>query len=107
MPSVFLQVNSNIDVIFFIENGKQTSVDMSAQKDSYYDLYVDGPDPLPNPGPDEHSKAGMKSGAVALLSIALILCAVILTIGAIYVVLKRRGVQLFNYQRHTDDSPVA
>ena len=82
---------------------------MSAQKDSYYDLYVDGPDPLPNPGPkdDKRSRAGMKGGTVALLSIVLILCAVILTIGVIYVLLKRRGVQLFNYQRHTDDTPVA
>ena len=78
---------------------------MSAVKSSYYDLYVDGPDPVaPGPKGDGKKQAGMTRGAVAAIVLAMVVVAVILTVGVLHVILKRRGVQLFNYSRHTDEA---
>eukprot|EP00795_Rhopilema_esculentum_P010656 gene10656-19398_t len=75
---------------------------LPAQKDSYYDVFVDGPDPQP-PNSVKKGKAGMAAGAVAAISIAFIVIAVLLTVALMHFILKRRGIQLFQYSRHSDD----
>ena len=76
---------------------------MTAVKDSYFDYSAD-----PNQSePDSHhdgKKAGLTGGAVAGITIAMVIITVVITIAVLQVVLKRRGVQLFSYSRHTNEA---
>eukprot|EP00112_Aurelia_sp_Birch-Aquarium-sp1_P013868 Seg2968.2 transcript_id=Seg2968.2/GoldUCD/mRNA.D3Y31 product="hypothetical protein" protein_id=Seg2968.2/GoldUCD/D3Y31 len=78
---------------------------MSAQPASYYDYNV-GPDPIPPskpPSKTKKSQSGMSNGAIAGISTALFVVAVFITILSMHLVLKRRGISLINYSRHTDE----
>lgn len=74
---------------------------LTAQKTSYYDIYVDGPDP--STPKRETKKAGLTRGAVTAIVLSMIILAIVLTIVAVHFVLKRRGVHLFNYSRHSNE----
>lgn len=76
---------------------------MTAVKNSYFD-YLTGPDPFePDSEHDKSKKAGLAGGAVVGIVFAMVIITVVITVALLHVVLKRRGVQLFNYSRHTND----
>lgn len=79
-------------------------VNVVADTKSFYDVYVDGP--VPPEGNEKHDShgAGLGRGAIAALVLSMVVIAILLTIVVLNFVLKRRGVQLFNYARHTDEA---
>ena len=82
------------------------TVTLKVQPKSYYDNFVDGPDPVPNPKPGKLTKgrAGVSGGAVAGISICLVLVAIVLTIIVVNFILKRRGVALFQHARFNNEA---
>lgn len=81
-----------------------TVLTMKAQKASYYDNFIDGPDPVkPKKKDAKPSRAGVSSGAAAGITIAIFLLAVVLTVVAVNFILKRRGVNLFQYSRYNNE----
>ena len=86
-----------------VAQGKTETVVLNGIKDSYFD-YSAGPDPYePDSEHGEGKKAGLAGGAVVGIVFAVVIITVVITITALYVVLKRRGVQLFNYSRYSNE----
>eukprot|EP00794_Sanderia_malayensis_P015723 gene15723-17308_t len=78
------------------------SVIMKAQPRSYYDSSMDGPYIRPTTAPMKTSEVvhpGVSAGAVAGIAIVMFIIAIICTVLIMNFILKRRGLQLFNYVR--------
>ncbi len=84
------------------------TITLRAQRYSYYDYTTGGPDPLQptkktKPMKPRKGKAGVSKGTAAAVAIILFLLAIALTVVVMHVVLKRRGVRLFQFARFQNE----